>query len=150
MRGQLTSPEAVRNYLLAGHATFTVQARESGKRFTFKFDRPEAEPGRDRPVWVKVMDGSNNETDFAFLGTLWPRTNGWEYKRSPKSRVSDQALSAKAAKWLLGCLTVSEAALLTQAEVWHEGHCGRCGRKLTVPESIETGLGPECAKRSAA
>jgi hypothetical protein len=29
--------------------------------------------------------------------------------------------------------------------VWHEGRCGRCGRKLTVPESIESGFGPECA-----
>ena len=30
-------------------------------------------------------------------------------------------------------------------EFWHEGKCGRCGRKLTVPESIEAGIGPECA-----
>lgn len=35
---------------------------------------------------------------------------------------------------------------LDRVEVWHEGSCGRCGRKLTVPSSIETGLGPECAE----
>jgi hypothetical protein len=29
-------------------------------------------------------------------------------------------------------------------EIWHEGRCGRCGRKLTVPESIHNGYGPEC------
>jgi hypothetical protein len=29
-------------------------------------------------------------------------------------------------------------------EVWHEGRCGRCGRALTVPESVERGIGPEC------
>jgi hypothetical protein len=34
-------------------------------------------------------------------------------------------------------------------EVWHEGRCGRCGRRLTVPESIESGLGPECATKAA-
>jgi hypothetical protein len=28
--------------------------------------------------------------------------------------------------------------------IWHEGRCGRCGRRLTVPESIESGYGPEC------
>lgn len=32
-------------------------------------------------------------------------------------------------------------------EIWHEGRCGRCGRKLTVPESIAAGIGPECAGR---
>jgi hypothetical protein len=30
--------------------------------------------------------------------------------------------------------------------VWHEGSCARCGKKLTVPESIESGFGPECVK----
>ena len=28
-------------------------------------------------------------------------------------------------------------------EVWHEGRCGKCGRKLIVPESIARGIGPE-------
>ena len=39
----------------------------------------------------------------------------------------------------------TKAALPKTVEVWHEGICGRCGRKLTVPESVERGLGPECA-----
>jgi predicted metal-dependent hydrolase len=30
--------------------------------------------------------------------------------------------------------------------VHHEGKCGRCGRLLTVPSSIESGIGPECSK----
>jgi hypothetical protein len=32
-------------------------------------------------------------------------------------------------------------------KIHHEGRCGKCGRLLTVPESVETGIGPECAKR---
>ena len=32
-------------------------------------------------------------------------------------------------------------------EFWHEGRCAACARRLTVPESIERGLGPECALR---
>jgi hypothetical protein len=27
-----------------------------------------------------------------------------------------------------------------------EGKCGKCGRALTVPSSILTGIGPECSK----
>jgi len=30
--------------------------------------------------------------------------------------------------------------------VFHEGACGRCGRTLTVPESIASGFGPECIR----
>ena len=32
-------------------------------------------------------------------------------------------------------------------EIWHEGRCAACARRLTVPQSIATGLGPDCADR---
>ena len=32
-------------------------------------------------------------------------------------------------------------------EFWHEGRCAACARRLTVPNSIATGFGPECADR---
>jgi len=35
----------------------------------------------------------------------------------------------------------------TNFEFWHEGRCAACARRLTVPESIARGLGPECAGR---
>lgn len=31
-------------------------------------------------------------------------------------------------------------------EIWHEGTCCRCGKRLTVPASIELGMGADCAK----
>ena len=31
--------------------------------------------------------------------------------------------------------------------VRHDGRCGRCGRQLTVPSSIDKGIGPECATK---
>lgn len=33
-------------------------------------------------------------------------------------------------------------------EFWHEGRCAACARRLTVPQSIATGFGPECAARN--
>src|ERR1019366_4832357 len=45
---------------------------------------------------------------------------------------------------------VLRGLLPANLEVWHEGKCGRCGRKLTVPESIERGIGPECERLMAA
>jgi hypothetical protein len=37
-----------------------------------------------------------------------------------------------------------EGILGATLEFWHEGRCGRCGRRLTVPDSIASGYGPEC------
>lgn len=34
-----------------------------------------------------------------------------------------------------------------QVRIWHRGLCGRCEKTLTVPSSIATGIGPDCAKR---
>jgi hypothetical protein len=31
-------------------------------------------------------------------------------------------------------------------DVKHCGYCGKCGRVLTEPESLESGLGPICRK----
>ena len=33
-------------------------------------------------------------------------------------------------------------------EVFEEDRCGRCGRELTDPVSVERGIGPECAGRA--
>ena len=35
-----------------------------------------------------------------------------------------------------------------EPEFWHEGKCARCGKKLTVPESIKKGMGAICLNRS--
>jgi Family of unknown function (DUF6011) len=64
-----------------------------------------------------------------------------------KSRVGREAPSAKAFDWAWRALT--KGTMPANLEVWHEGRCGRCGRKLTVPESIARGIGPECAGRMA-
>jgi hypothetical protein len=40
--------------------------------------------------------------------------------------------------------SIAKGALPSGWEFRHEGRCGRCGRTLTVPESIDSGFGPEC------
>ena len=47
--------------------------------------------------------------------------------------------------------------MLTDPKRWEntveyrfEGKCRKCNRKLTNPDSIDNGIGPECAKKVAA
>ena len=37
-------------------------------------------------------------------------------------------------------------SLYPTVKVFHSGKCGKCGKKLTTPESIKSGLGPYCSK----
>lgn len=141
-QARLTDAPAVRRFVLAGNATFTLVSERTGARFTYKAGRPDGD-ATDRPVFFKVLTGDNNETDYSFIGTVFPRDGQpWQVKRSAKSRVSEHALSSKALDYLFGGL--NRGVVAPDLQVWHEGRCCRCGRKLTVPESIAKGIGPEC------
>lgn len=126
----------VKKFLLAGNATLTVTSKATGKRFTFRVKRA-ARP--TSPHFVSVLTGPDNEQDYEFLGTIF---QGQDYKPSVRSRIAPTAPAAMAARWV--CRQVLRDRPLDAVEIHHEGHCGRCGRKLTVPESIESGFGPEC------
>lgn len=128
-----------RRFMLAGNATFTIVSGKTGTRFTYKVRAKEVDGGSKTLHFVSVLTGADNENDFAFLGTIF---DGVRFRHSPKSRIGVDAPSAKAFAWAFGRILAN--SLGTDASVHHEGKCGRCGRKLTVPRSIEVGLGPEC------
>ena len=121
------------SFIQAGNAIFTLVGRSS--RFTYRVR--ESDDGK--VFFVSVLTGTNNDGDYTYLGII---RNG-EFRRTAKSRISDDAPSHMAFLW---SYTMLGRGLLPDAlQVWHEGRCGRCARTLTVPESIARGLGPECA-----
>lgn len=124
-------------FALAGNATFTVTSVATGNRFTFKVRKP----SETAPHFVSVLTGSDNENSFTFLGTIFDKA---KFVHGRKSNISPEAPSAKAFSWLWR----NVKNLPTSVKVHHEGKCCRCGRKLTVPESIESGIGPECAGKA--
>lgn len=140
-------------FLLAGKATFTMVSKATGKRFTFKVQRPKADaertaqygPARRVPYFVSVLNGPSNTSDYAYLGQIWQDAEKLTYEIGRKSRIGADAPSQRAALWLAKALNRPE--LLDQCTIYHMGACGRCGRALTVPESVASGIGPECATR---
>lgn len=122
-----------------------------------------------RPIFAAVLTGSDNESDraYSYLGTVWDEGADRRYVHGKKSRIGADAPSAKAAAWVVEKFADLDAVLLAgpagedaadnladalaplaRVEFFHEGRCGRCGHRLTVPESIETGLGPVCAEKA--
>lgn len=124
-------------FLEAGHAVFTVQNTKTGNRFTFKVERPD----EDWPYLVKLLDRPDNERGYTYMGAF---RQGQNLHTTKASKVGEDAQSFKVFRWVYAKL--HEEGLPKSVEFWHEGRCGRCGRRLTVPESIERGIGPVCAE----
>jgi|688.fasta_scaffold00779_22 hypothetical protein len=121
------------SFIFAGNATVTVVSKKTQARYTYRVRK--AKDGDT--FFASLLAGPNNEVDYVYLGLASQRG----VRLTAKSRMNADSLPVKALDFAIR--NPNHADL----EIHHEGRCGRCARKLTVPESIKTGLGPECAKR---
>lgn len=129
------SAEAAAPFILAGNSTFTAKSTKTGKHFTYKVKK--AKRGKD--LWfASVLTGE----DYSYAGTV---DSTGAFRTTQKSAVGEDAPSVQALRFTLRC--VFSGKLHSDLEVMHDGSCGRCGRQLTHPESLASGLGPECAKK---
>jgi hypothetical protein len=133
---RMTDADAVKAFVLAGNSRFTIVSTATGQRFTFRVRKADG-----KPAFVQLLSGSNNETDYEFLGTIF---NENAYVHGRKSRIGERALSAKAFDFFIKRLLRGQ--MHEGIQFWHEGRCGRCSRALTDPVSIESGFGPECIR----
>lgn len=146
----LTSTAQALKFILAGNAYFTLRSKATGARYTYRVNKPDPQPGKCKyclndpcrcvpRYFVSLLTGPENTSDYTYLGML---TN----KRFTLTRASKMPITAKPVAAISLVMTrLFAGTMLSQLEIWHEGRCGRCGRTLTVPESIALGLGPECA-----
>jgi len=138
MTGRLETAEAALAYIRAGKATVTLVSVKTGTRFTYRVSAaPEGEA-----LFVGLLSGPDNTSDYKYMGRI-SRGVFWAGRKIPRPHdVGASAPSSKAFAWAWRAL--SRGVLPDELEVWHEGRCGRCARKLTVPASIASGFGPEC------
>jgi hypothetical protein len=134
----ITNAHTFRQFATAGRATFTVQSQKTGARFTYRM-RKAKDDGPAR-FHIGLLTGANNETDYNYVGTY--RADGrWFPGRDQTEAPSMRAIAFVCEKVLASERFDIPAGL----EIRHEGRCGRCARLLTTPESIDRGIGPECA-----
>jgi hypothetical protein len=125
-----------RVFITAGKAFFTIRSEKTGARFTYRVSK--ADNGN---MWfVSVLTGHNNESDYTYIGCI---NVAGVFVHTKDSKVAPDAPSFKAFEWFWQRVENPPDVV----SIFHEGRCGRCGRKLTVPESIESGFGPECNQR---
>lgn len=139
-----TDAKSALDFIFAGKSRFTLTSTVSGNSFTFKVDAPKDRETNevDRSIlFVKVLNGPDNSWngDWLFLGFIREGTSGL----AGGKKGHPDAPSFRALDWTIRQLAAGK--LPDTLEVRHEGQCGRCGRALTVPSSIDSGFGPHCA-----
>lgn len=121
-------------FMFAGKSVFTFINTKTGNRFTFKVKQ-----AKDSNIFfVSVL---TNPDVYTYIGTCIEGN----YKHGRKSNITKDAQSVKVFEFMLSRLKADN--LPDFLEVWHEGFCGKCGKRLTVPSSISNGLGPDCIKK---
>jgi Family of unknown function (DUF6011) len=146
-RGRILSPETAVRFILAGDARVTFLNEATGTRFTYRVTAPKVDTARGGRVTdltspMRFVALADNESTFAYLGFI---RAGTDFQWGRKSRVREDAPSVQAFYSVWETLRGEGGAIPAGVSIWHEGHCGRCGRTLTVPASIASGFGPDCA-----
>lgn len=124
----------VSQFVTAGNAIVTIESGNTGKRYTYRIQKSKD----GRVYFVGLLTGSNNDSNYSYLCYF---NNVNAIKFSKKSCFSADAEPSVAFTYFMKHLKNVPEKL----HVYHSCRCGRCGRTLTTPESIERGLGPECA-----
>lgn len=138
-KAYIKSPEILKPYLTAGNTTFTLYSKKLNKRYTYHITQDKKMKSR---YFVSLMYGSDNtdiKRSYRFLGlfyddTMHLKVNSIGEAKRDAGRMFDYFLEVIAQKrpWPDTC------------EFYPSCRCARCGRKLTTPESIKKGIGPDC------
>lgn len=130
--------EDVKKFALAGNATITLQSGKSSAYYTYKIVKH-----KEDLYFIRLLHGPDNEEDYQYIGCYYSDTEYFNPCKTWKERPTfSWPASIRAIKYFFEHINDIPDNLF----VYHEGKCGKCGRKLTTPDSIKRGLGPECYK----
>lgn len=149
--------DQIKRYLTAGRSTLTLKSLASGTHYTYRVyaaaDRATGIPSTSR-FFVSLLTGTENDNDrhYRYLGMLFADSGQpLVFRLTEKSLYTGSTPgrepgSLAGFRWLVKCVNEGYD-ISNSAEVYHAGKCGACGRTLTTPQSIESGLGPVCASK---
>ncbi len=145
----------VKEFFTAGRAVFTLQVPadfraehpEVNAHYTYRINHVPANDRWPEAWFVSLLIGSDNQHAYKSFGKLNPETGA--VKLNKTSFLNEASWAYRLVYRALVNVFAGTPERIEEAgfELHHEGRCGRCGRPLTVPESIKSGLGPICASK---
>lgn len=144
-----------KEFIVAGNSTFTIEIpveHQTGKpHLTYKVSVVEANGRWDEAIFVKLFVGTenNNYKHYQYLGKMDEATG--QVNATAKSCRKQDSYELRLLNKVLAAIWAAQPETFEQHgfKTHHEGRCGCCNKKLTTPQSCETGIGPVCAGRMA-
>ena len=66
-----TDAATLDRFMRAGKAIFTIESAKTGRHFTYRVDRPAADPGAPvPPLFVALLTGPDNTANYIYTGVL--------------------------------------------------------------------------------
>jgi len=126
--------------LFAGKTTLTISNNRK-EHYTFRVDKV----GETNPRYiVKLLTGPDNSRDYTYLGMMF-NEDVKPVVITKASKFNKDSIPYKTFVFIQKVLS-GHKELPEGYSILPSGTCFRCNRKLTTPESISLGYGPECAK----
>lgn len=137
-------------FLLAGRCEATLVSKNTGKRFAYTITKKEytgnSDSNNEWIYFIKVLHYNGHEEVYAGFVAYEAEEDRFKFIKGKKGNLEATDLPIKSLLYVLNHLQHKDCNM--PLEIWHHNKCGMCGRTLTTPESILTGLGPTCAKNA--
>lgn len=133
------------DYMTGGNAIVTLVDIPGQVRYTYKLMASD----EGKYLWIKLLTGHDNTKDYTDIYVFHVTQDGepkLDFIRNNK--VREDFPSVVLFRKVFHNLILRPDMNMDWLEIWHVGRCSRCGRTLTVPESIAAGIGPECILKS--
>lgn len=133
---QMTNYEDILLHLSGGRAHISIVSKKTHTHFTYRVVRAKEERHKYL-IWVRV------EHKY-ILAVIWDNKER-KFIYNPKTCIPKEWRRYKAIVWMWRYII--NKRMPDGMFVYRDERCRSCGKRLTNPESIKLGIGPECIKR---
>lgn len=131
---QLKGAEAISQYVMGGKGVVTLKSPSKVHKSYF-FSKPRnASNFKPDDRFIYVLDAHN---EWVYVGMLSDDVMRW----TKHSAYPLESPEFKGARYVVKMM---HRDIETPMELYHEGVCPICGKRLTNPKSIVEGIGPKC------
>ncbi len=128
-----------RDYITGGQAILTDHILKTYMHSTYRI---KATDEKKSAFYVSVCYGDS----YLYLGILKKGNVAFGFFQTKGSKVSKEAPSFRGFDFIVQNY-LNEDRPHPKLRLSHSGRCACCGRQLTEPESLRTGIGPVCRCR---
>lgn len=135
------------NFMLAGNSEFILYSTKTQDKFRYTLKKKKAnkESNNENEEYIYFLNMYNNGSmEYQGIIAFNSSLNQFKFYKGSKGLGNSSDVRIRSLEFVLNKLFTGQT--VGNLIVYHVGKCGRCGKKLTDPESILTGLGPSCSK----